>query len=226
MRVLLVEDQERLAELLRNGLSEEGCIVDVAGTGEDALWMAASTVFDVVVLDLVLPGISGFEVCERLRAERNWVPVLMLTARDGVYDRVQGLDTGADDYLTKPFAFAELLARLRAMQRRGAVERPTVLRVGDLELDPSTRTVSRNGAEIKLANKEFSILEAFMRHPGEVLSRVRLLEAAWDLSYENRSNVVDVYIRNLRRKVDLPFAVSSIETVRGTGYRLRSDGGT
>jgi two-component system OmpR family response regulator len=193
----------------------------VAGNGEDALWRAEATEYDAVILDVMLPGMDGFEVCRRLRDAEVWAPILMLTARDAVRDRVAGLDAGADDYLTKPFSYAELLARLRALVRRGGVERPVELRVGDLRLDPARRQVWRGEAEIRLSPKEFSILETFMRQPGEVLSRFQLLEHAWDYEYENRSNVVDSYIRLLRRKVDKPFGVKSIETVRGAGYRLR-----
>jgi two-component system, OmpR family, response regulator len=224
VRVLIVEDEVKMAALLRRGLRDEGMAVDVAGRGEDALWMAAATEYDAVVLDVMLPGIDGFETCRRLRADGIWAPVLMLTARDSVEDRVAGLDGGADDYLTKPFSFAELLARLRAVSRRGAPERPPVLRVGDLELDPATRTVRRGEAEIPLSPREFALLETFMRHPGEVLSRYQLLERAWDFGYENRSNVIDVYVRYLREKIDRPFRARSIETVRGVGYRLREDG--
>jgi two-component system OmpR family response regulator len=173
----------------------------------------------------MLPGIDGFETCRRLREAGVWTPVLMLTARDAVEDRVAGLDGGADDYLTKPFSFSELLARLRALVRRGSPERPSVLSVGDLQLDPATRRVSRGDTEIELSPREFSLLEAFMRHPGEVLTRYQLLERAWDFEYENRSNVIDVYVRYLREKVDRPFGVESLETVRGVGYRLREDGG-
>jgi two-component system, OmpR family, response regulator len=223
MRVLIVEDEVKMASLIRRGLREEGLSADVAIKGEDALWMAGSTEYDVIVLDVMLPGIDGFETCLRLRGDGVWTPVLMLTARDGVEDRVAGLDGGADDYLTKPFSFAELLARLRALSRRGSVERPSVLAVGDLRLDPATRQVWRGDAEISLSSKEFAILETFMRRPGEVLSRYQLLEHAWDYEYENRSNVVDVYVRYLREKVDRPFDVTSIETVRGAGYRLRTD---
>jgi two-component system, OmpR family, response regulator len=176
------------------------------------------------VLDVMLPGIDGFETCRRLRDDGVWSPVLMLTARDAVEDRVAGLDGGADDYLVKPFSFAELLARLRALARRGPVDRPTVLEVGELRLDPATRQVWRGNAEISLSAKEFALLEAFMRRPGEVLSRYQLLEHAWDYAYENRSNVIDVYVRYLREKVDRPFGAKSIETVRGAGYRLRTGG--
>jgi two-component system OmpR family response regulator len=224
MRVLVVEDEPRMASLIRRGLLGEGLAADVAGSGEDGLWLAESHDYDAIVLDVMLPGIDGFETCRRLRAAGVWAPVLMLTARDTVEDRVAGLDTGADDYLVKPFAFAELLARLRALARRGTDERPSVLQVGDLTLDPAARRVRRGDEEIQLSAKEFSLLETFMRRPGEVLSRLHLLEHAWDFAYENRSNVVDVYIRHLRRKIDEPFGRRSLETVRGAGYRLREDG--
>jgi two-component system OmpR family response regulator len=223
MRILVVEDEKKMAALIRRGLREEGFSVDVADRGEDALWRASATDYDAIVLDVMLPGIDGFETCRRLRGDGVWAPVLMLTARDAVEDRVAGLDGGADDYLVKPFSFAELLARLRALARRGPVDRPTVLRVGDLHLDPATRQVWRGETEIALSTKEFALLEAFMRRPGEVLSRFQLLEHAWDYAYENRSNVIDVYVRYLREKVDRPFGVDSIETVRGAGYRLRRD---
>ena len=223
MRILIVEDEVKLAALLRRGLTEEAHAADVAATGEDALWMARSTDYDAIVLDLMLPGVNGLEVCRRLRADGVWSPVLMLTARDALEDRIGGLDAGADDYLTKPFAFAELLARLRALARRGAPERPAVIDVGDLRLDPASLRVWRGGAEIELSPKEFALLETFMRRPGRVLSRFELLEHAWDYEYENRSNVVDVYVRYLREKIDRPFGRESIETVRGSGYRLRTD---
>ncbi len=225
MRILIVEDELRMAGLIRRGLVKEGLAADVTGTGEDALWMAQAVDYDVIVLDVMLPGISGFETCRKLRNSGVWAPVLMLTARDSVEDRVAGLDTGADDYLVKPFAFAELLARLRALARRGELERPAVLEVGDLRLDPATREVARGEQEIRLSAKEFALLETFMRRPGEVLSRLHLLEQAWDFAYDNRSNVVDVYVRHLRLKIDEPFGRSSLETVRGAGYRLRTDGG-
>ena len=223
MRVLIVEDELRMASLIRRGLAGEGLAADVASTGEEALWMAPAHEYDAVVLDVMLPDLDGFEVCRRLRAAGVWSPVLMLTARDSVEDRVAGLDSGADDYLVKPFAFAELLARLRALARRGDTGRPTVLAVGDLRLDPATRDVTRNGTDISLSAKEFALLETFMRRPGEVLSRLHLLEHAWDFAYDNRSNVVDVYVRRLRRKIDKPFARESLETVRGVGYRLRRE---
>jgi two-component system OmpR family response regulator len=225
MRVLIVEDELKMASLIRRGLQEEGLAADVAGNGEDALWMAGSTDYDAIVLDVMLPGIDGFETCRRLRSDGVWSPVLMLTARDATEDRVAGLDGGADDYLSKPFSFAELLARLRALARRGSVERPSVLAVGDLRLDPATHQVWRGETEIYLSTKEFAMLETFMRRPDEVLSRYQLLEHAWDYEYENRSNVVDVYVRYLREKVDRPFDVESIETVRGTGYRMRAVSG-
>jgi two-component system, OmpR family, response regulator len=225
MRVLIVEDELRMASLIRRGLVGEGLAADVAESGEDALWMAEAGDYDALVLDVMLPGIDGFETCRRLRHNGVWVPVLMLTARDSVDDRVAGLDTGADDYLVKPFAFAELLARLRALARRGGLERPSVLEIGDLRLDPATRRVWRGPVEIQLSAKEFALLETFMRRPDEVLSRYHLLEHAWDFAYENKSNVVDVYIRHLRNKIDLPFGRQSLETVRGAGYRLRVDGG-
>ena len=221
MRILVVEDETRLATLVRRGLTEEGHAVDVATTGEEALDWVATADYDAIVLDVMLPGLDGFATCRRLREEGVWAPVLMLTARDSVEDRVAGLDGGADDYLTKPFSFAELLARLRALVRRGPVEKPTVLATGDLRLEPATRRVWRGESEISLSAKEFALLETFMRRPGEVLSRYQLLEHAWDYEYENRSNVVDVYVRYLREKVDRPFGVESIETVRGAGYRLR-----
>jgi len=210
-----------MAGLVRRGLEEEEIAVDVAASGEEAVWMAGSTEYDVVLLDVMLPGLDGFEVCRRLRADGVWTPVLILTARDSVEDRVAGLDGGADDYLVKPFSFEELLARIRALARRGAAERPAVLAAGDLRLDPATRRVSRGGAEISLSPKEFALLETLMRRPGVALSRLQLLEHGWDSAYENRSNVIDVYIRYLRRKIDRPFGTDTIETVRGIGYRLR-----
>jgi two-component system OmpR family response regulator len=218
MRVLVVEDDPKLASLLGRGLREEGMAADVTSRGEDALWMAGSTHYDALVLDVMLPGIDGFEACERLRADGVTAPVLMLTARDAIEDRIAGLDGGADDYLVKPFAFGELLARLRALARRGPVAQAAVLEAGSLRLDPATHRVWRDGAEeIELTAREFALLEALMRRPGEALSRFELLEAAWDSAYENRSNVIDVYVRYLRRKL----GANRIETVRGHGYRLR-----
>ena len=225
MRVLIVEDELKMASLLRRGLLEDGHAADVAEKGEDALWMARATDYDAIVLDVMLPGLTGFEVCRRLRDDGVWSPVLMLTARDAVQDRIDGLDNGADDYLTKPFSFAELLARLRALSRRGPVDRPPVLEVGSLRLDPATHQAWRRDDEVALSTKEFALLETFMRRPGQVLSRFQLLEHAWDYGHENRSNIVDVYVRYLREKIDRPFGTTSIETVRGAGYRLRKDVG-
>jgi two-component system OmpR family response regulator len=221
MRVLLVEDEPGMANVIRRVLTREAMAVDVTGSGEDALWMAKATEYDAIVLDVMLPGLSGFDVCGRLRADGVWAPVLMLTARDAVADRVAGLDSGADDYLLKPFALAELLARLRSLVRRGRPARPAVLEVGDLRLDPAPRVVTRGGVEVGLSAKEFAVLETLMREPGRVLSRVELLDHAWDVAYDNRSNIVDVYIRRLRAKIDRPFGLNTIETVRGAGYRLR-----
>jgi two-component system, OmpR family, response regulator len=225
VHVLVVEDDLRMAAALRRGLQSEGMVVDVATRGGDAVWMARATDFDAMVLDVMLPDLDGFETCRRLRGDGVWLPVIMLTARDAVADRVRGLDAGADDYLTKPFSLAELLARLRALARRDPVERPTVLEVGTLRLDPATRQAWRGEEQIPLSAREFALLETFMRRPGQPLSRLQLLEAAWDYGYENRSNVVEVYIRYLREKIDRPFGVASLQTVRGFGYRLREDGG-
>jgi two-component system OmpR family response regulator len=222
VRILVVEDEVKMAALLRRGLVEEGYAADVAATGDDALWMARAVEYDAIVLDVMLPGVDGLEVCRRLRDGGVWAPVLMLTARDAVRDRVSGLDAGADDYLPKPFSFAELLARLRALMRRAGAERPAVVEVGDLRLDPATRQVWRGRTEVHLSGKEFALLETFMRRPGQVLSRFDLLEHVWDYSYENRSNVVDVYVRYLRDKIDRPFGRDSLETLRGVGYRLRA----
>jgi two-component system, OmpR family, response regulator len=225
MRVLVVEDDVKMAAAIRRGLRFEGVVVDLAGGGEEAIRRVGATEYDAVLLDVMLPDIDGFETCRRLRRQGVWVPILMLTARDAVEDRVRGLDTGADDYLTKPFSLAELLARLRALARRGPVERPAVLEVGDLRLDPATHEVWRGEHRIELSAREFGLLEVFMRRAGQVLTQLQLLEAAWDLGYEQRSNVVEVYVRYLREKIDRPFGLRSIETVRGVGYRLRRDGG-
>jgi two-component system OmpR family response regulator len=225
VRVLVVEDDVKLAAAIRRGLRFEGIVVDLAEGGEEAIRLTGATDYDAILLDVMLPDVDGFETCRRLRAQGTWVPILMLTARDAVEDRVRGLDTGADDYLTKPFSLAEVLARLRALARRGPVERPTVLEVGDLRLDPASREVWRGENEIELSAREFALLETFMRRPGQVLTQLQLLEAAWDLGYEQRSNVVEVYVRYLREKIDRPFGLKSLETVRGAGYRLRKDGG-
>jgi two-component system, OmpR family, response regulator len=225
VRVLVVEDELKMATLIRRGLVEEGYATDIARTGRDALRMAQETSYDAILLDVMLPDLDGFEVCRELRQGSVWSPVLMLTARDSVGDRVTGLDSGGDDYLAKPFSFAELLARLRALTRRGHVERPTVLQVGPLRLDPATRQTWRDNVQIQLSTREFALLETFMRRPGQVLSREELIEHTWDSSHENRSNVVDVYVGNLRAKIDRPFGGALFETVRGAGYRLRQDGG-
>ncbi len=214
-----------MASLLRRGLTENGNAVDIAGRGEDALWMAAAHEYDAVVLDVMLPDLDGFATCDALRKAGVWSPILMLTARDAVEDRIAGLDAGADDYLTKPFSVAELRARIRALVRRGAGERPAVIEIGDLRLDPATRQVWRGAEEVRLSAKEYALLELFMRRPGEVVSRLDLLEHAWDIGYENRSNVITVYVRYLREKIDRPFGRQAIETVQGAGYRLRADGG-
>jgi two-component system, OmpR family, response regulator len=223
MRILVVEDEAKMAALLKRGLQEEGYAVDVAATAEDAIWMGTENPYDAIVLDIMLPDSDGFEVCRRLREAKRWAPVIMLTARDAVADRVAGLDIGADDYLTKPFSFDELLARTRALLRRGAVERPTVLRSGPLELDPATRKVVVGASPVELTAREFMLLEYLLRHPGVVLSRTRIREHVWDFSFEGDSNVVDVYVRYLREKIDRPFGLNLIETVRGAGYRLTGD---
>ncbi|HVD56113.1 MAG TPA: response regulator transcription factor [Thermoleophilaceae bacterium] len=223
MRILVVEDEVRLASLIRRGLREDGVLADVAIKGEDALWMAASTPYDAMTLDFLLPGIDGLEVCRRLRKEEVRTPILMLTARDDVQDRIAALDGGADDYLVKPFDFGELVARLRALARRGPVQRGPVLRVAGIELDSGAHRVTRNEQEVTLSTKEFQLLEVFMRHPDQVLTRYQLLEGAWDNAYEHHSNVIDVYVRYLREKLDRPFSADSMETVRGVGYRLRSE---
>jgi two-component system, OmpR family, response regulator len=224
MRVLVVEDEPKLAALVARALREEGHPADVAALGADAIWMARSVPYDAIVLDVMLPDLDGFEVVRRLRAKEVWTPVLMLTARDAVVDRVDALDSGADDYLTKPFSFAELFARLRAVARRVPVERPTTLEIGDLRLDPAGRRVWRGETEIELSAREFAVLELLMRHAGVAVTRLQLLEGAWDMAFESRSNIVDVYVRYLREKVDRPFGRQSIETVRGVGYRFRKDG--
>jgi two-component system OmpR family response regulator len=224
VRILVVEDEIKMAALLKRGLEEEGYAVDTAPTGTDGIWLGTENPYDAIVLDLMLPDRDGFEVCRKLREAGRWAPVIMLTARDGVLDRVSGLDAGADDYLTKPFSFAELLARLRALLRRGQAERPVLLRVGDLTMDPAGHKIERQGEVINLTAKEFSLLEFFMRHPQEVLSRTRILEHVWDFAYEGDSNVVDVYVRYLREKIDRPFGRNSLETVRGSGYRLKPEG--
>jgi two-component system, OmpR family, response regulator len=222
MRALVVEEDLRTAAAIRRGLQAQGVMSDIAARGEDALSMAAATKFDAVILDAILPGMDGFATCRRMREDGMWAPIIMLTAADAAEE---SLDEGADDYLTKPFSLAELLSRMHALQRSGPVERPAVIEVGDLHLAPGTREAWRGDEEISLSPKEFALLETFMRHAGEVLSRFQLLEHAWDYEYENRSNVLEVYVRYLREKIDRPFGVKSLETVRGAGYRLRADGG-
>ena len=224
VRVLVVEDEAKMATLVRKALELEGYSVDVAMTGTDAVWMGTENDYDAIVLDVMIPEPDGFEVCRQLRADDRWAPILLLTARDSVDDRVIGLDAGADDYIPKPFSFAELYARLRALTRRAAPERPRILVVGDLELDPAKHRVTRSGNEIELSPKEFALLDLFMRHADEVLSRTTILEHVWDFAYDGTSNVVDVYVRYLREKIDRPFERETLETVRGVGYRLRVDG--
>jgi two-component system OmpR family response regulator len=221
MRVLVVEDEIRMARLLKRALEEEGHAVDIAASGEDGLWLATENAYGAVVLDVMLPDVSGFEVCRHLREKEVWAPVIMLTARDSVGDRVHGLDAGADDYLVKPFSLAELAARLRALARRDDRSRPVLLAEGDLTLDPAAKRAWRAGTELRLSPKEFALLELFLRHPGDVLSRSQIIEAVWDFAYDGGSNVVDQYVNYLRRKVDAPFGRHDIETVRGMGYRLR-----
>jgi two-component system, OmpR family, response regulator len=221
MRVLVVEDEPAMARLLKRGLEEEGHAVDLGADGPEGLWLATENTYAAIVLDVMLPGFDGFELCRKLRETRNWTPVLMLTARDAVDDRVKGLDAGADDYLVKPFSLLELSARLRALARRDDRARPAVLAEGDLRLDPATRRAWRGQAQLQLSPKEFALLEFFLRHPGVVLTRSQILEAAWDFAFDGTSNVVDQYVTYLRRKIDSPFGRNDIETVRGSGYRLR-----
>ena len=220
MRLLVVEDEARLAQALQRGLRAEGFSVDLAADGESGLQAARDGAYDAVVLDIMLPRLSGYRVCQALRAEGNWVPVLMLSAKDGEYDQADGLDLGADDYLTKPFSFVVLVARLRALLRRGAPERPTTLAAGDLLLDPGRRIVTRGGIEVPLTPREFALLEFLLRHKDAVVSKQEILTHVWDAHYDGDPNVVEVYIGYLRRKIDAPFDVKTLETVRGMGYRL------
>ncbi len=224
MRVLVVDDEPRLAEGLKRGLEAEGFAVDVAHTGTDGLWLAREQQYAAILLDIMLPGMNGYVVCRTLRDEENWTPVLMLTAKDGEWDQVEGLDTGADDYLTKPFSFAVLLARLRALIRRGAGARPATLAVGDLTLDPASRKVRRGDAAIELTTREFAVLEFLMRRAGQVVSKSEILDGVWDFAFEGDPNIVEVYIGHLRSKVDRPFGRDSIRTIRGAGYRIGVDG--
>lgn len=224
MRLLVVDDEPRLAEGLKRGLEAEGFAVDVAHTGTDGLWLAREQQYAAILLDIMLPGMNGYVVCRTLRDEENWTPVLMLTAKDGEWDQVEGLDTGADDYLTKPFSFAVLLARLRALIRRGAGARPATLAVGDLTLDPAAREVRRAGAPIELTTREFAVLEFLMRRGGEVVPKSEILDGVWDFAFEGDPNIVEVYIGHLRAKIDRPFGRESIRTIRGAGYRIGADG--
>ncbi|MEV5410349.1 response regulator transcription factor [Thermopolyspora sp. NPDC052614] len=224
MRVLVVEDERRMAGALQRGLQAEGFAVDLAYDGEEGLHLARIGDYDVVVLDIMLPKLSGYNVCKQLRAEENWVPILMLSAKDGEYDMADGLDLGADDYLTKPFSYVVLVARLRALLRRGSRRRPSVLTAGDLTLDPASRRVTRGGTEVELTPREFALLEYLMRHHDEVVSKSEILEHVWD-AYDTDPNVVEVYVGYLRRKIDVPFGRNALKTVRGAGYRLSGDGG-
>jgi DNA-binding response OmpR family regulator len=223
--VLIVEDEKRLAEAVATGLAADGCTVDIAGDGQEGLWRAAEFSYDVILLDIMLPRLSGYEVIKRLRAQRVWTPVLMLTAKDGEYDEADALDLGADDYLTKPFSYVVLLAHARALVRRGAPQRPVVLSAGDLILDPATRRCCRGDNQIALTPREFTLLEYLLRRRNEVVSKSDILENVWDEFYEGDPNIIEVYIRYLRKKIDAPFDCRSIETIRGAGYRLRGDGG-
>jgi two-component system, OmpR family, response regulator len=225
MRLLVVEDDVKMASLLKRGLEREGHAVDLADSGPQAIWAGTEFDYDAVVLDTMIPEPDGFEVCRRIRQAGRWMPVIMLTARDRIEDRVRGLDAGADDYLAKPFSFAELYARLRALSRREARERPVILRAGDLRLDPASRAANRGNTTVNLSAKEFGLLELLMRRKGEVLTRTEIIEHVWDFAYDGTSNVIDVYVRYLREKIDRPFGRDSIETIRGAGYRLRADGG-
>ena len=225
MRILVVDDEPRLADGLRAGLVADGFAVDVALTGTDGLWLAREQPYDAIVLDVMLPGVDGYRICRTLRAEGNWTPILMLTAKGGVWDEVEGLDTGADDYLTKPFSHAVLVARLRALLRRGARERPAVLAAGDLRLDPAARRAWRGDEELVLTGRELSLLEFLLRRPGEVLSKREILDHVWDFGFDGDPNIVEVYVRHLREKLDRPFGRNAIETIRGAGYRLAADGG-
>ena len=225
MRVLVVEDEAKVAAAVKRGLAAEGYAVDVAGDGNEGQWLAEENPYDVVILDIMLPGISGYELCARLRAKGIWTPILMLTAKEGELDEARALDTGADDFLTKPFSFLVLLARVRALLRRGSRERPTLLEAGDLRLDPAAHRCWRGGDEVRLTAREFSVLEYLLRHAGDVMPKSAILENVWNFNFDGDPNIVEVYIRHLRRKIDRPFEREAIETVRGAGYRLAADGG-
>ena len=225
MRVLVVEDEKRLAATLKRGLSSEGFAVDVALDGPQGLWMAREHPYDAVVLDIMLPGINGYKICGTLREEGNWMPILMLTAKDGEYDEAEALDTGADDFLSKPFSFVVLVAQLRALVRRGVRPRPSVLVAGDLRLDPAARSCTRDGVDIALTPREFSLLEYLLRRAGEVVRKTEILEHVWDYDFDGDPNIVEVYVRHLRKRIDEPFGRNAIQTVRLVGYRLAADGG-
>ncbi|HJR45791.1 MAG TPA: response regulator transcription factor [Actinomycetota bacterium] len=225
MRVLVVEDEKPLAEGLKKGLDAEGFATDLAHDGTDGLWMARENPYDALVLDIMLPGVNGYQVCSTLRGEGNWTPILMLTAKNGELDEAEALDTGADDYLTKPFSYVVLVARLRALIRRGAGERPSVLDAGDLSFDPAARVARRGGSEIALTSREMSLLEFLMHRKGEVVSKREILDHVWDYDFDGDPNIVEVYVRHLRNKLDRPFGRAAIETLRGAGYRLAADGG-
>lgn len=228
MRILLIEDDHSLAAVIRDGLEEAGFAVDLAHNGVDGLWSATEAPngrYDLIICDLLLPRLSGYEVCRRLRAARVWTPILILTAKDGEYDQADALDLGADDYLTKPFSFVVLLARIRALVRRGSPVRPVVLAAGDLTVDPARRRVARAGQEIGVTPREFTLLELLARHAGDVVSKTAIVENVWDANFTGDANIVEVYIRYLRKKIDYPFGRAAIQTVRGTGYRLAADGG-
>jgi two-component system OmpR family response regulator len=225
VRVLVVDDEQRLAAALRRGLEAEGIAVDVAHTGTDGLWMARENDYDVLVLDIMMPGMSGYTLCRTLRDEEDWTPILMLTAKDGDWDQIEALDTGADDFLTKPFSFAVLLARLRSLVRRGTRERPVVLEAGDLRVDPASRTVTRGETAVTLTSREFAVLEFLIRRKGEAVSKTEILANVWDFDFDGDPNIVEVYIRHLRNKLDRPFDRNAIETLRGAGYRLDAAGG-
>jgi len=225
MRILVVEDEQRLGAALKRGLEREGFGVDVAETGTEGLWLATEAAYDAIVLDVLLPGMNGFQVCAELRSRGRWTPILMLTAKDGPLDEVEALDTGADDFLSKPFEYPVLLARLRALLRRGGGERPVVMTAGDLRLDPAEHRCWRGEQEVSLTRREFSVLELLLRRKGDVLSKAQILEHVWDFAFDGDPNIVEVYVAYLRRKIDAPFGRRSIETIRGVGYRLAVDGG-
>ncbi len=225
MRVLVVDDDKHLARAIKRGLEGEGFAVDVAFDGPDGLWRAQESPYDALVLDVMLPGLSGYDLCARLRADGEWAPILMLTAKDGEHDEARALDTGADDFLSKPFSYVVLVARIRALLRRGGHERPSTLTVGDLRLDPAAHRVWRDTTPVELTPRQFSLLEFLMRRAGEVLSKVEILEHVWDFAFDGDPNIVEVYVSQLRRRIDEPFGRAGLQTVRGVGYRLDPDGG-